>query len=131
MRESVLESQGLLHSSSAPALETFLQRQSGIHSAQANYLSDSVTVRYDETVISEAELRRHIQECGYHCRGEVLPRRLCTPEPNVHAGHAMPPEHAGTAMPAEHAGHRMTSSAAPAAGEMAQMAHGAGDGLCR
>lgn len=58
MKEVVLEASGLLQGGSAPALETFLRRHPGIHHAEANYLSDTVIVGYDETGISEAQIRR-------------------------------------------------------------------------
>lgn len=81
MIEAVFEAKGLLRGSSAPALEAYLRRQPGIHRVEANYMSDTATVMYDDGTISEAEIRRLIQECGYHCRGEALPRHICEPEP--------------------------------------------------
>src|SRR5215471_2455965 len=103
MKTVVLEASGLLRGSSAAALETFLRRHAAIHHAETNAMSDTVTVGYDETAISEAEIRRLIEQCGYHCRGEVLPRHVCAPGPgiateprppalaDVHAGHVMAP----------------------------------------
>jgi Cu2+-exporting ATPase len=111
-------------------------------------MSDTVVVGYDEAVISEAEIRRLIEECGYHCRGEVLPKHICAPEPGQavvrrppaltgedadHAGHethAMPVmAPAKTQSPvAEHVGHAMPVEEAPASGEVAQMAHEMGHG---
>jgi P-type Cu2+ transporter len=138
MKEVVLEAGRMLRGSSASALETFLRRHAGIHHAEANAMSDTVTVGYDETVISEAEIRRLIEQCGYHCRGEVLPRHVCAPEPalaaeprppalaDVHAGHVMAP--GAPAHPPEHAGHAMSAEKAPVMGEMAQMAHEMGHG---
>src|SRR3990172_4774557 len=115
LREVVLEASGLLGASSAPALEAFLRRHSGIHHAAANYLNQTVTVGYDESLISEAEIRRLIEECGYHCRGEALPRHVCAPEPGMSLEHRAPKrtdEHAGHAMtlptpthPPEHGAH--------------------------
>lgn len=64
MREVVLEARGLLRGSSAPALDTFLARQPGIHHAESNYLSDTVTVGYDETKTTQVEIERMIQECA-------------------------------------------------------------------
>ena len=138
MKEVVLEAGGLLRGSSAPALETFLRRHAGIHHAEANVMSDTITVGYDETVISEAEIRRLIEQCGYHCGGEVLPRHVCAPELDVaaerrppasadeHAGHVLAP--AAPPRPPEHAGHAMPTEKAPVASGMAQMAHEMGHG---
>jgi Cu2+-exporting ATPase len=101
MREVVLEACGLVHGSSGPALGGFLHRQPGIHHAETNALSGSVTVGFDEAQISQAEIEQLIQECGLHCRGEVVPRHLCAPAPE---------------------------QAAARPGEMAQMAHEMGHG---
>jgi hypothetical protein len=79
MTNVVLEAGGLVRGSSGPALETFLRRESGIHHAEANYLSDTVTVGYDEAVIAESKIRSLIEQCGYHCRGEVVPRPVVIP----------------------------------------------------
>ena len=138
MREVVLEAGGLLHGSSAPALETFLRRQPGIHHAEASTPSQTVTVGYDDAAIAEADIRRLIEECGYHCAGEVLPKHLCAPEPAVeHTGHTMPIEHTEHAMPTpgqpeapagEHAGHAMPTAGAADKGQVEQMAHEMGHG---
>ncbi|OJV93023.1 MAG: copper-translocating P-type ATPase [Chloroflexi bacterium 54-19] len=79
-KEIVLEAGGMLQGSSGPALETFLRRHPGIQLAEANYMSSTVTVGYDETVISPPEIGQLIEQCGYHCQGEVLPSHLCSPD---------------------------------------------------
>jgi Cu2+-exporting ATPase len=151
VKEVVLEARGLLGGSSGPALETFLRRAAGIHHANANYLSGTVVVGFDDERISEAEIRGMIEQCGYHCGGEVVPRHVCAPDAEIvaapHGGkaHAAGPEagapapHAGHTPPAStavefepvahdmHAGHEEAATGA-AAGEMAQMAHGMGHG---
>src|SRR5581483_9765931 len=123
---------GLVRGSSGPALQTFLRRHAGIHHAEANYLSDTVVIGYDEAAITEPQIRSLIEECGYHCQGEVVPRHVCAPESDVVAEHLPPAlgsepavratEHAG------HAGHAMPAEGAPVPGEMAQMAHEMGHG---
>ena len=47
MADDVFEAGGLLRASSAAALEQFLARQPGIHGADANPVSQTVTVHYD------------------------------------------------------------------------------------
>ncbi|MCL5998100.1 MAG: heavy metal translocating P-type ATPase, partial [Chloroflexi bacterium] len=123
MKEKVFEAGGLVRGSSGPALQTFLQRQRGIHHAEASYMSDTVTVGYDEAAISEDDIRHLIEECGYHCRGEVLPKHLCAPEAGAATEHRPPAlspvddhaahEHAGHAGMAHdaHAGHAMPAAA--------------------
>ena len=145
MREVVLEARGLLRGSSAPALQTFLRRQPGVHHAEANYLNETVTVGFDEAVISQAEVERLIAECGYHCWGEVVPRHLCASEPGAAANHRPPtqhltpnergaphtghiaPAHTGHAAPT-HAGHTEPSGKAAASAPAAQLAHEMGHG---
>ena len=131
-RQVVFEARGLQRGSYAPALEAVLRRTRGVHDAEANAFSDSVTVQFDPTVVAETEIRRVIEACGFHCRGEVVPAHLCAREPGV----APAPSKQGPAHPAhgdhaEHAGHAMsTAHAAGAApsGEMAHMAHEMGHG---
>lgn len=149
MNEKVFEAGSLVRGSSGPALQTFLQRQAGVHHAEASYMSDTVTVGYDENAISEADIRRLIEECGYHCRGEMLPNHICAPEAGVpvdhsapehaghtgmahdaHASHAMPaaaPKKGGAAVE-EHAGHAVPAEKQPVSGEMATMGHEMGHG---
>ena len=114
-REVVLEAGGLLRGSSAPALQTVLRRLPGVERVEANYLSDSVTVAFDESLVSQELIERTIRECGYHCRGERVPAHLCAPaaEPGT------------TTANADHSTH--VSSAAPQS-EMAHMAHEMGHG---
>ena len=137
MREVVLEAGGLLRGSSAPALQTFLERQPGVRHAEANYLNETVTVRFDEAVTSHAEIERLIEQCGYHCRGEVVPRHLCASEAGVAANHRPPTlaqpsgeataPHAGHAAPA-HASHAAPTGEVPVSHPAAQLAHEMGHG---
>ena len=61
----------------------------GVHEAEANPASGSVTVHYDPSAIDEAALRGSVRDCGYHCRGEMLPTHQCAfAEPDPHAAHA-------------------------------------------
>lgn len=134
MKEVVLEAGGLLRGSSAPALQTFLSRQSGIHHVEANTFSDTVTVGYDEDTISDTRIRQLIEECGYHCRGEVYPRHMVVNESDelvtrtLHGDAVAPAEHVGHDLHGTaHAGHMMPDAPAPS-GEVEQMAHEMGHG---
>ena len=121
MKEVVLEAGGMPRGSSAPALQTFLRRQPGIHHAEASAVSQTVTVGYDEAHITQTEIERLIEECGHHCRGEVVPAHLCAPAFGVAAEHRPPmPEPA-------HAGHAVKASAVSGTAQLAhEMGHGAG-----
>jgi Cu2+-exporting ATPase len=160
MTTGVFEAGGLLRASSGPSLERYLTRQRGVRGAEANSITQTVTVRYDEAALTADRVRTLIESFGCSCGGEVVPSNLCigeqpaalgatarhgavTPAAHAkHAGHTMPmpdtatpaatpkaaPASSPTA-PADHAGHAMPiSGAAPAAGEMAAMAHEMGHG---
>ncbi len=120
MREVVFEAQGLLRGSSGPALQTYLRRQSGIHHAEASYMSETVTVGFDERTISEQAIRHLIEDFGCQCRGEALPEHLCAPE-------GIPPE-APTVSVTAQSGQAVTKSpaaqTAPTSGGAASMAGG-------
>jgi len=120
MQEVVLHAGGLLHGSAGPALEAHLRRQPGIYHVAVNPVSGTLTVGYDETAILEVELHRLIRECGYHCRGQVLPKHICAPEP----GPATPTPPAAPV----HAAHAPPARGGASSGEMAQMAHEMGHG---
>lgn len=112
MKQVVLEAGGLLRGSSGPALQSFLLRHRGIRHAEASYMSETVTVEYDEAEISEAEVGRLIEQFGCHCEGEVVPRNVVGPEERAATEHRPP------ALEAE----------APVSGEAEQMAHEMGHG---
>ncbi len=157
MTSGVYEAGGLLRASSAAGLEDFLRRQRGVLDADANPVSQTVTVQYDESVLSGDAVRGLIERFGCSCGGEMVPCRICRdeqpavmgsaipgghvhPRAEEHAGHAM----AGTGMPAasaadhamamsaapsaDHAGHAMAGHGEAAVGEMAQTAHAMGHG---
>ncbi len=136
MREVVLEAGGLLHGSAGPALQAFLRRRRGVHHVAANPVGGTVTIGFDDRVVSEAELRRCSEECGLHCSGQVVPKHVCAPmgaaPPNDHTEHAPPARrhaHEARAVPVPPRGHEAHAGMAePPVGEMAQMAHQMGHG---
>ena len=144
----VFEAGGLLRASSAAGLQQFLQRARGIRAAEANPVSQTVTVDYDEATVTADDLQGLIERFGCSCGGEVVPCHLCRDEQPAVIGSTVPHgsgheprnqrgDHAiATPVPAEplapddHAGHAMAAPAArsPATGEVAQMAHAMGHG---
>ena len=144
MTSNVFEAGGLLRASSSRGLEEYLERHTGVERAEANPVSQTVTVRFDEAMVSADDVRGLIQTFGCSCGGEVVPCHICrdeqpavigsaVPHGTTHAGHAMPVPTAAAAPVAaggEHAGHAMAAptTAAPAEGETAQMAHAMGHG---
>jgi Cu2+-exporting ATPase len=71
LKEVVLEAGRLLRGSLVQALERFLLRHPGMRRAEASYMSETVTVSYDESEVSEADVRALIEEFGCCCRGEA------------------------------------------------------------
>ena len=129
MTSRVFEAGGLLRSSSAAGLERSLRRQAGVDDAEANPVSQTVTVHYDQAVLTPDDIRALIERFGCSCGGEVVPCHLCRDEQPAVIGSAVP-HGAEHALPDEHAGHAMAApaSGAPAEGEMAQMTQAMGHG---
>ena len=126
MTSSVFEAAGLLRASSSTGLEDYLERHAGVEDAEANAVSQTVTIRYDESVLSAGDVRDLIQAFGCSCGGEVVPCHLCRDGQPAVIGSVVP---RGTT----HGGHLMPVSSATATpittqGEMAQMAHAMGHG---
>ena len=122
MKTITIEAGDLLSALSALGVEKQLARLPGVHKAEVNYVAGSATVVYDETVTDLKTIKARVQECGYHCAGERLPRHMCAPAdpPAAVAGVA--------AAPAAHAGHAMPAEAVAPAGKADAMAHEMGHG---
>ena len=128
MKDVTLELKGLFDGLDHLGVEKRLESMPGVQHAAANPASASVTVHYDEGMISEAALQDRVRACGYHCSGQAVPDHLCTPDPLQpglsHRAHGDPGrEAAGNAAhpPGGHAKDRGAKD------EMAQeMGHGAG-----
>ena len=116
MKTSTVEVGELVSSLSAVGVQRQIAALPGVHHVDVNYVAGSATVHYDETKTSLEDIRRRIIECGYHCRGEMLPAHVCPPEGHAEAhGHA---EHAGQedhAAHGAHAGHAAHGHGVPAA----------------
>lgn len=66
---AVLEVKGLHWASGKAVIEATLGRLEGVRSVEANPVAQSATVSYDPSATNVGELRRWIEECGYHCAG--------------------------------------------------------------
>ena len=110
MRKVVVDVEGLLSVLSARGVEKRLARLSGVRNVEVNYVAGSASVEYDETVTDLKTIKTEIHECGYRCRGEMLPKHVCIPEDPpeeiVSSGEITPQrsqaEEAGHAKHAEH-----------------------------
>lgn len=128
---TVLHVGGLGWASEKAVVEQVLGRRPGVRLVEANPVSQTATVIFDTATTSVAELRRWVEECGYHCAGQSVPSHLCDPmaEPDPVDGHSTAPaapRPAGSAV--EHGGHEMAAGdGMPSAQEM--MGHGGAAGM--
>jgi Cu2+-exporting ATPase len=85
---AVLDVRGLRWASEKNVVESVLGRRPGVLTVEANPVAQTATVVFDPHVSSLAELRRWVEECGYHCAGQSVPSHVCEPmlEPD-HTGH--------------------------------------------
>src|SRR3569832_594819 len=116
MKTGIIEVGEILSPLSAHGVEKQLMRLPGVKRVEVNPVSDTATETYDEAVIDLKTIKKRVEECGHHCHGEMVPKRLCMPEdPEMAAAMPAPMERHR-----EHAAHATAPKAAPA---MAEMAH--------
>jgi Cu2+-exporting ATPase len=129
---TVLHVGGLGWASEKAVVERVLGRRPGVAVVEANPVAQTATVTFDAGQTSVAELRRWVQECGYHCAGQSVPSHVCDPmaepdPPGAQAPVAAGARAAGEARAAQ-AGHEMvTEQAGPSPHEM--MGHGGAAGM--
>src|SRR5215831_7252423 len=122
MKTATLDVGGMLSLLDCQAVGKQLSWIPGVQRATASVASNSVTVEYDETVTSVAALKAKINECGFHCTGQIIPKHVCEPRPadehDRHIGHAA---HEPAGAPAA------ATLAVPMSHDIAhEMGHGAG-----
>lgn len=151
MRQTTFEITNWKSVLDAQCIEHCLMQMRGVHHAEANFMSGTVTVHYDESHVSVDEMKKMLDEGGFACM-QSMPRNLVTSlDPPVgaltmdhgasiesaHAGHSMPTAPTAITEHAMHAGHAtpVTTDQGKAAkqpehdvGEMAGMAHEMGHG---
>ncbi|MDE2615604.1 MAG: heavy metal translocating P-type ATPase, partial [Burkholderiales bacterium] len=122
MKTSTVEVGELVSSLSAAGVQRQIETLPGVHHVDVNYVAGSATVHFDETKTSLEDIRQRIIECGYHCRGEMLPAHVCPPEGYAEIrGHAGHEDHAAHGTYAGHTAHghgahaAATASAPPSA----------------
>jgi len=101
-------------------VERVLGHRPGVISVEANPVGQTASVTFDPARTSVAELRRWVEDCGFHCAGQSVPEHICDPLMEPDPAHAMHTRHAtvaeAPAAPAEHTGHAAhgTTTVAPA-----------------
>lgn len=93
MKASTIEVGELVSTLSAAGVHRQLSTLPGVHHADVNYVAGSATVLYDEAQVTVGAIRQRVVDCGYHCRGELVPAHVCDAADHkmtgdVHTGHA-------------------------------------------
>ncbi|WP_292026977.1 heavy metal translocating P-type ATPase [Brevundimonas sp. UBA2416] len=126
MRTTTIDVSGFRTPLDPLVIEKHLRGLKGVLDAAANFGSATATVRYDEARLSQAELEQAVRDCGFHCRGVVVPRHVCVPHEDAVGARAAHPRHpAPPAAPDDHAA-RPGHGAAAGPDDMAEMGHGPG-----
>ncbi|MFG1307284.1 heavy metal translocating P-type ATPase [Xanthobacter autotrophicus] len=112
-------------------VEKRLRRLPGVTSVAVNFASGTATVGFDERRISLETIQTEVSACGFHCRGEVVPRHQCVPnETTIPPAHREAPHHhdSGHLGHGAHPAARTPDKAMPISHDaMAhEMGHGAG-----
>jgi P-type Cu2+ transporter len=77
---SVVLHVGELHYASEKAVvERVLAGRPGVQAVDANPVAQTATVTFDPAQTSVEELKRWVEECGYHCAGRSVPGHVCDP----------------------------------------------------
>ena len=135
MKNTTFDVGGLSSILDFTAVEKRLSALPGVTGVKMNAASTTATIAFDDAKTSTEAITREIEACGFHCRGEIVPRHLCGPDsttvppsrPHAPAAPAVD-EHAGHATMAQPAADRK-GTVAPAAARDAmahEMGHGAG-----
>ena len=121
MQTTTLEVGGTFEGLDHLGVEKQLLKRQGVLAARASPGSESVTVDFDERIVSAAALRKFIIDCGFHCRGTPVPRHLC----EIHSDVVQDDPHAHHR--AEPSDRKKDGAGRPLRDEMAhEMGHGAG-----
>ncbi|MEV5542962.1 heavy metal translocating P-type ATPase [Saccharopolyspora shandongensis] len=76
---AVLDVRGLLWASEQNVVAARLGRRPGVRSVEVNPVAQTATVVFDPSRTNVRDLRRWVQDCGYHCAGQSVPSHLCDP----------------------------------------------------
>jgi Cu2+-exporting ATPase len=77
MKSSTLDVGNLFSVLGAHGIEKQIQRIAGVGHVSVNPVSGSTTVQYDANKIRLSAIQAAIEECGFHCAGEALPKHIC------------------------------------------------------
>lgn len=77
---TVLDVRGLHWATSAPIIESTLQRRPGVVAVSANAANQTATVTFDPARTTLAQLTDWVRDCGFHCQGRAVPDHICEPQ---------------------------------------------------
>ncbi|WP_342236196.1 heavy metal translocating P-type ATPase [Inquilinus sp. OTU3971] len=98
MTTTTIEVSGLQDVLDPLVVEKRLRRLPGVTAANVNFASGTATISFDEARTTVEAIRAEVIACGFHCRGEMVPRHLCIPdEVTVPPDHPAAPRRHGTA----------------------------------
>ncbi|MDH4985078.1 heavy metal translocating P-type ATPase [Aminobacter anthyllidis] len=81
MTTSTLDVGDLFSILGARGIEKQLKRIEGVSRVRVNPVSGSMTVVYDPDRTNLAAIQTAIEDCGFHCAGESLPKHVCEGHP--------------------------------------------------
>ncbi len=79
MKETTVQIDGMMSIFDGSGIEKQIKHREGVVKVDVNFLSSTATVVYDEKLVAPDDLKRFVADCGYHCRGEVVPAHVCKP----------------------------------------------------
>src|SRR5260370_35570677 len=79
MKTVTLPVKGLNFAGCAREIEKRLGKLEPITQVEASYVSQTVTITYDEATFSEAQLREMVKDCGFACGEPLTEGREPTP----------------------------------------------------
>ncbi|MEP9389944.1 heavy metal translocating P-type ATPase [Mesorhizobium sp. KR9-304] len=135
MKKVTLEVRDLFGMLDFAAVEKRLAALPGVASVAMNAGSTSATIAFDEALTDPETIASEIEACGFHCRGETVPRHLCVPgSTTVPPGHPRAPsehmhghaEHAAVAAAAPGKREGTAAAKVPHDAMAHEMGHGAG-----
>jgi len=129
-KTATFEVRNLLSPLTARGIEKQLAQLPGISDVSMNPAGASATVSFDPARVSPDQIEAAIEDCGFHCGGQSLPRHVCDAElrqghaaHHGHAAHGADAAHDGHAGHAGHEGHAAATAKGTAAAPAASAAH--------
>ena len=76
MKTVVVSIEGMMSICDGLGVEKRLLNYPGVNDIQANFLTGTATVKYDESKVTLEEIKKLISECSYYCSSEQVPAHI-------------------------------------------------------